>query len=498
MESIQPGSYRLTGDRVGFLRQGYGSRTPGGTAAPLNLAESQSLKDVEVRMTPQGVILGTVLDDEGDPAPRAMLTATQLGSSSSSAGRGGAGRGGAGGPGGQSGGGSATSNDIGEFRIAGLSPGRYTVVATSQGRGGGPGGRGGGMPAQPVNTQEDESLLPTYYPSTLDASAAAPVEVTPGQEVGGVNINLRKGSLYKIQGKVAGASAQDLANLNVMLMRRGNAGMGGMGRSGNGLGADGSFEITRVQPGSYYLIAQRMARQQQGSSLMGRATVDISSSDVTGVVVPVAEPITVTGTVKVEGTPTASNTRLTVSLSSVERLPVGSPSGRMTDATNFTLSSVAPDTYYITFGGIPSGTYVKSVRLNNQEVLEKGIDLTNTRTTANLDVLLSPKAATLSGIVTDKDQPLAGSYVVILADPPREAQLYLNKSTTTDQNGKFSFSGLAPGDYKLYAWEESRQGTTQNPDLAAPFAQKAVKVSLKESGADTVELPVLKAEDARN
>ena len=231
---------------------------------------------------------------------------------------------------------------------------------------------------------------------------------------------------------------------------------------------------------------------------MGRATVDISSADVTGVIVPLAEPITVTGTVKVEGTQPASNTRLTVSLSSIERLPVGSPSGRMTDATSFRLDSVAPDAYYITFGGLPAGTYVKSVRLSNQEVLEKGIDLTNTRGTANLDVLLSPKSATLSGVVTDKDQPLSGSYVVILADPPREAQIYLNKSTTTDQNGKFSFSGLAPGDYKLYAWEEYRQGTTQNPDMAAPFAQKAIKVSLKESSAESVELTVLKAEDARN
>jgi hypothetical protein len=200
-----------------------------------------------------------------------------------------------------------------------------------------------------------------------------------------------------VQGKVVGASAQDLANLNIMLMRRGSAGMGGMGRSGSGLGADGTFEITRVQPGSYYLIAQRMARQQQGPGLMGRATVDISSSDVTGVIVPLAEPITVTGTVKVEGTQPASNTRLTVSLSSIERLPVGSPSGRMTDAASFRLDSVAPDAYYITFGGLPAGTYVKSVRLSNQEVLEKGIDLTNTRSTANLDVLLSPSRPPSAG-----------------------------------------------------------------------------------------------------
>ncbi len=498
MENIQPGSYRLTGERVGFLRQGYGSRTPGGSAAPLNLAESQALKDVELRLTPQGVILGTVLDDEGDPTPRATVTATPQGGTAGSSGRGAGGRGGMGGAMGQTGGGTATTNDIGEYRIAGLTPGSYVVVASSQGRGGPMVGRGGALPGQQASAQEELALLPTYYPSTLDQSAAAPIDITPGQEIGGITIILRRGSLYRVQGKVVGAPAESLADMSITLMRRGNGGFGGVGRGASSIGRDGSFEITRVQPGSYYLIAQRMSRQQQGASLTGRALVDVGGSDVTGVVVPLAEPITVTGTVKMDGTQQASNTRLSVSLSSIERMPVGAPSARMTDATNFKIDSVAPDSYYISFGGIPSGTYVKSVRMGNQEVIEKGIDLTNVRGTANLEVLLSPKAATLSGTVTDKDQPATGAYVVILADPPRAAQIYLNKSTFADQNGKFTFSGLAPGDYKLYSWEEYRQGTTQYPEQAAPFEQKAVKVSIKESASDTVELTVLKPEDAKN
>ncbi|HSW49309.1 MAG TPA: carboxypeptidase-like regulatory domain-containing protein, partial [Bryobacteraceae bacterium] len=29
IENIQPGTYRLTAERVGYLRQGYGARTPG-------------------------------------------------------------------------------------------------------------------------------------------------------------------------------------------------------------------------------------------------------------------------------------------------------------------------------------------------------------------------------------------------------------------------------------------------------------------------------------
>jgi hypothetical protein len=175
MESLQPGTYRLTGDRIGFLRQGYGSRTPGGTAAPLNLAESQSLKDVELRLTPQGVILGTVLDDEGDPTPRAMVTATQLGSSAScGTRRRGDGRNGASKPAEAQPRRMTSAN----LRIAGLTPGRYTVVAMP-GRGG-PGGRGGGMPGASSSSPGGRGAPADLLPVHGDAAAAAPV-VTPAR-----------------------------------------------------------------------------------------------------------------------------------------------------------------------------------------------------------------------------------------------------------------------------------------------------------------------------
>jgi len=80
IENIPPGTYRLIAERIGFLRQGYGSRTPGASGAPLNLSESQHLKDLEFRLTPQGVIMGLVIDEDGDPLPRTNVTAYRQGS----------------------------------------------------------------------------------------------------------------------------------------------------------------------------------------------------------------------------------------------------------------------------------------------------------------------------------------------------------------------------------------------------------------------------------
>ena len=151
IENVRPGVYRLTAEKVGFLWQAYGARSTVGSAPPLNLSPGQTLKGVEMKLTPQGVILGRVLDDEGDPLPRTSVIAYRLGGlGTAQQSR-------------QQIGGQAATNDIGDYRLANLAPGRYVLVATSQGRIGG----------RSSETQ-DEDLLPTYYPSALDPRRCRP------------------------------------------------------------------------------------------------------------------------------------------------------------------------------------------------------------------------------------------------------------------------------------------------------------------------------------
>lgn len=472
IENVQPGVYRLTAERVGFLRQAYGARTPGGSPAPLSLSPGQTLKGMEMKLTPQGVILGKVLDDEGDPLPRTSVAAYRLGGlGASQQSR-------------QQISGSAATNDIGEYRLANLAPGRYVVVATSQ-------GRGGGRPPETL----DEDLLPTYYPSTLDPAGAVPIDIAAGLEVGGITISLVRGALYRVQGKIVGGTPQDLANVQVSLLPRGGGPSAFMGRAGGAVGSDGAFQLTRVRPGSYHLIAQRMGRQ--GGGMVGHLAVELTASDATGLILPLAEPMTVLGTVRIEGDQKTALQRLSVSLISIDGLPVNVPRGRVAETGVFKLDSVSADNYYVTFYGLPEGAYVKSVRMANQEVLDKGVNLTNSRGSVSLDVILSPKAGSVEGVVMGGDKPAAGSFVVMLADPIRPGQPYLNKSVTADQEGRFTLTGAAPGAYRLYAWEEAQSEVVRDPGLAKPFEPKSVSVSVEESGAHRVELKVLKPEDAQ-
>jgi hypothetical protein len=98
----------------------------------------------------------------------------------------------------------------------------------------------------------------------------------------------------------------------------------------------------------------------------------------------------------------------------------------------------------------------------------------------------------VEGVVMGDDKPAAGSFVAMLADPIRPGQPYLNKSATTDQDGHFTLTGVAPGAYRLYAWEESQSEVLREPGLAKPFEQKSVSVKVEESGSQQVELQILR------
>ncbi len=487
IEGVPAGSYRLVADRVGFLRQGYGSRTPGGSAAPLNLSEGQNLKNLDLRLTPQGVILGLITDEDGDPVPRANVRAWRQDS---------AGAGTVGPPGGMRGGAgqnvsfvSAMSNDIGEYRLAGLNPGRYLVVVErmngAMGRGGAPRGRA---------AVQEEAPVPTYYPSTTDASNAVAIEVAAGQDVAGINIAIRSGTLYRIQGRVTGTIPQEVTGYALSLMPRSGftmfTGLGAQTR------ADGSFEIARVPPGSYYIMAQN--RRRQGPAVLaGKTMVDVTTADITGLIVPLVEPLTASGTVKIDGQQSVDLQRMSLTLMPLDTTMLGVPSGRVAADGTFKLTSVFPDRYYLNVNGLPDGAYVKSVKLANQDVTEKGIDLSNFRMAVAFDVVLSLKAATLEGTVTSGDKPGIGSTITALPDPLRPGQPYLNRMATADQDGKFTSRGLAPGAYKVYAFEDAMPGLTQDPGLAAPYERSAVRVDLDESDTEQVELKVLTAGDAR-
>jgi len=106
--------------------------------------------------------------------------------------------------------------------------------------------------------------------------------------------------------------------------------------------------------------------------------------------------------------------------------------------------------------------------------------------------------AQLSGVVLDAESlPAAGATLVLIPDPPHRNVVEQYKSTTTDQNGKFSMAGLTPGDYKLFSWDSAEESEEDyppdwvDPEWLKPFESKGESIHLEEADRKSVNLHLI-------
>jgi hypothetical protein len=476
MKDIEPGQYRLMSMRNGYVTLAYGARSAGRAGTVLSLIRQQHLDDITLKMTPHAVVIGRILDDEGEPVSnaRVMLQSyryiqgrKQLSNT----------------------GGAASTNDLGEYRIFGVAPGKYYLSVTPN-------------PMAPMyavdrsaNAPPEEDYVATYYPSTIDPTAATQLEVVVGAQLRGIDMTLPKVRTVHVRGHITyGLSGQ--RNIQVLLTPRAPGAMMGVVRS-NAVNATGNFDIRNVTPGAYNLIAMA---NEGGISQQARMPIDVGVTNVEGLNVVIGPGIRVKGHVRAEGGSTAADLS-TVRLSLQPRDP-GSlifgmmPQGKQSEEGVFEISNIAPDRYNFLISGLAKGSYVKSIHADQVDVLASGLDLTSGAPPAMVEVVISPKAATVTGMVQNPNtgNPTPGATVVLIPqEKERRDQQSYYKIVTSDQNGAFSLVGVAPGEYKAYAWEDLEAGAFMDADFMKPIEEKGDAVSLHEGDQKTVTLRLIPA-----
>src|SRR5437868_5337051 len=67
ISNIEPGKYRLSATRTGFVNAEYGARDYLQVGSTLSLDARQRMGELQFRMIPNGVITGHVVDEDGEP-----------------------------------------------------------------------------------------------------------------------------------------------------------------------------------------------------------------------------------------------------------------------------------------------------------------------------------------------------------------------------------------------------------------------------------------------
>jgi len=99
----------------------------------------------------------------------------------------------------------------------------------------------------------------------------------------------------------------------------------------------------------------------------------------------------------------------------------------------------------------------------------------------------------IGGVVkTTRGAPATGSTVIILGEPLGTTTAL----TGAGANGDFSIQ-VAPGKYRLYAWEDSIQAQRYDLSLLKEFEGESVAVVVKENGRGRVSLTAIPAGSER-
>lgn len=456
MEGIDPGTYLLKAQRNGYLDAYFGERR-NGAGTPIGLEGGGELKGLDFRLSRFGVIAGAIRDSGGEPIAEATIAAMRITYSRD---------------------GSRTralpvtgrTDDLGQFRIAGLRPGRYYVL-------GQPKSAPKDLPVRtPGEAPRLEFLLPVYYPGVRDTSSAVLIEVEAGSVVAGIDITVPQTAVFNVRGVAVSVSGPVVQQINLRLEQSGPPDQSGGVSYSTTARAGGAFEFRGVPPGTYRIVATTVG----SDSGVGIAPVIVTAADVDGARVVIGSGVEVTGHFTVEGQPKPDPATLILTsthLDSGVRQPVQLGDGVLR-------AHLLPGRNRLHLLTGAGGVYLKSARSGGRDVLLDDLDVPLSGTVP-LEVVIGSGTGTVEGVVSGPDNRAGVGAIVVLA-PQLRSRTERFQTTTADQRGRFIMESVTPGDYMLFAWDDLEENTWFAPEFLKEHQAKGEAVAVRENGRTSV------------
>ena len=465
-DSLVPGRYRLTASRNGYLsrnqRAGIGLR---GDVVSLSLG--QHADDVILRLIPSAVIAGRVTSEGDEPLAGVIVQAMKYSYQEDRRQLVGVGN--------------ASTNDRGEYRIWGLSPGRYYIHASP--------------PTGMAGRTSSQVYLPVFYPGASEPSRTQALTLGPGDELSGIDFNFASVHSVRVSGRVFNAGsipAKPAKDAQVTLAAVSGNLTFTVGQASTN--AKGAFEIRGVPPGSYVLVAEQFGNGELGRVMRGRSSAEVGERNLSDVEVVIGPGVTVSGHVRIEGKENPGLAELSAvlepqdDLSSLGLAPDVSRVPLRHDGT-FTFLYVPEETYHIKVIPLPDGYYLKPS--GQDDVITVGRNHAPV-----VELTLSTGAGRITGTVSNNKKPFAGATVVLVPDAPRRGQARFYRQALSDAGGRFTISSITPGDYKVFCWEEIERGMYLDPDFLRSYEDSGQAVHVEEGASLNLQLELIPASDA--
>ena len=473
IRNVRPGSgYQLIALHYpDYVPAQYGQRIPTVPGRSLTVASGDQLKDLRIEMTPGATISGRVVDARGQGVRnvqvelrrpwylegwRLLVEWNELVGRLQGVGK--ANRAGV-----------VRTNERGEFIFSGLAPAQYYVRT-----------------------------------NLADESTLKPINLRAGQIVDDIRIPAPESSPRSVTGSVRDIDGSFVSEGQVSVTRRDAVPIYARPRVAAGLIENGLFELLLPGPGKYVITA---VAADDPADLRGRREIEVRDADLNDVRMVLMNTFSVAGTVTFEGSLPAANSR--TDALSLNLYPMSAdltaPSAIRFPTANgaFRFERVMAGDYRVEVLPVLSvppssllpavfeNVFVKSVTLDGKDVLNEGLHL-EAAPRRNLEIVISTNGGVLDGSVLDADaNPRANVTTVAVPSAPRRRRGDLYKYVSTDDEGRFVLTGLAPGDYKLFAFERVEEGAWQDAEFIKLFEDRGTTVRVQEGRRSTAEIRII-------
>src|SRR5579859_3635877 len=395
-------------------------------------------------LVPESVIYGHVEDADGEPIENARIRVSRIQIQEGSKKREPASEG--------------QTDEDGNFRIADLVHGTYYVGVEVN----------SSLPRNLMDlSKEHREGYPAvvYYPASPDLSSAQPVSLAPGQKVE-LQFSLKRESLFRISGKIAGLPAGISPNIQwldpsgdqIFFSMQFNA-------------QDGTFR-GMVPAGAYGLRVTASGSNRQ--ALLSEQSVNVES-DLPSIHVSLAPGMSLPVIVRTEITKeTAETSGLNFNFTSSGRnyqevnvqLSATDASNRdawasfdpeeaqnSLDLHSLKVRDVLPGKYSVHVMPIRGDRYVQSARCGSLDLLRQELVVATGGQLPPIEIVLRDDGALLTGSVRNITADSSTSLLIVPQFAPMQPARIVNMFS----QGEFQSAGLAPGDYKVFAFDSDRK-----------------------------------------
>lgn len=465
---VPAGDYWITAGKPGYLALEFGQQRAFERRKVMTIRDGETLEKIDITLPVSGAISGCIVDTNGDPVEGIDVRLMQL---QFAADRrralpvAGVGR--------------RLTNDQGRYRLYGVPPGQYMVMASVV----------ADQPTAPTFVILPSGYAPTYAPGTPNPSDAKLVTVGLSEQVDDIDLTLARVATARISGTVVDSLGTPL-RARILMSRSQRSGAVTVEPSSTTSSVDGRFEIRNVPSGEWVFQASTSGDMDQGQEgeFVSRF-VTVTGSDVTDLRLQTSIGSRLEGRIVFEGGGTADPTGVTVTTlpSDFDRAPLVGPTGRATgqpDGT-FVLNGLNGPRRLRLLRAPPSWR-LKAIRAHGSDVTDEPLSFgTKDESLTDIEIVLTNKVSGITGSVTDARGQVVTDYTVIVfaanADRWYQGSRFFT-FTRPKADGTFAVTDLPSSEYYVAAvdWLQGTEGfgEWQDPALLKSIAPRATRVTL--------------------